>query len=44
MIPPEFKEICRQWREDRVTAVQAMKLAGLKKTGFYKVVKEFGQG
>lgn len=39
-VPPNFIEICQQWREGRITAVQAMKLANMKKTTFYKVVKE----
>lgn len=43
-IPPDFMEICQQWREGRITAVQAMKLAGIKKTSFYKAVKELCQG
>lgn len=41
-IPSDFMEIYQQWREGRITAVQAMKLAGMKKTSFYKVVKELG--
>lgn len=42
-IPPNFLEICQQWQEGRITAVQAMKLAGMKKTSFYKAIKELGQ-
>lgn len=43
-IPSDFIEICQQWRDGRITGVQAMKLAGMKKTSFYKAVKDLGQG
>jgi DNA invertase Pin-like site-specific DNA recombinase len=39
-VPQNFIEICQQWKEGKITAVQAMKLANMKKTSFYKAVKE----
>lgn len=42
-IPPNFNDICRQWREGKITAVQAMTLADMKKTSFYRAVKELSQ-
>lgn len=37
--PPNFQEICQEWREGKITAVEAMRRAGMKKTSFYKSVK-----
>lgn len=37
-IPPNFQEICKEWREGNITAKEAMRLAGMKKTSFYKAV------
>ncbi|MDR5025385.1 recombinase family protein [Bacillus thuringiensis] len=40
-IPEEFFEAYRLWKACNITAVQAMKMCNMKKTHFYKVVKEF---
>ncbi|MDF9409502.1 MAG: putative transposon Tn552 DNA-invertase bin3 [Pelotomaculum sp. PtaB.Bin013] len=39
VIPPNFQEICQQWREGKMTAVEAMRRTGMKKSSFYKMVK-----
>lgn len=36
--PANFQEICQEWREGKITAVEAMRRAGMKKTSFYKAV------
>ncbi|KAA0958134.1 hypothetical protein ACQKDD_18185 [Planococcus kocurii] len=33
------KEVYRKWKATELTAVEAMKEAGVKKTSFYKLVK-----
>ena len=38
-VSEEFKEVYRKWKSKELTAVQAMKEAGVKKTSFYKLVK-----
>jgi len=38
-VPPNFQEICKEWREGKMTAMEAMRRAGMKKTSFYKAVK-----
>lgn len=38
--PENWDCVIRQWRNGEITAVCAMKLTGLKKTTFYKLVKE----
>ena len=40
-LPKNFKKVYRQYKNRDITAVQAMKLLDLKKTTFYKLVKEF---
>lgn len=40
-MPKGFKKVYRQYRDKDITAVQAMKLLDLKKTTFYKLVKEY---
>lgn len=40
-MPEGFKKVYRQYKNRDITAVQAMKLLDLKKTTFYKLVKEF---
>jgi DNA invertase Pin-like site-specific DNA recombinase len=40
-IPEEFYEAYRLWKASNITAVQAMKMCNMKKTHFYKVVKEY---
>uniref|UniRef100_UPI003F492B81 hypothetical protein n=1 Tax=Priestia koreensis TaxID=284581 RepID=UPI003F492B81 len=39
-IPAEFEEVYRQWKNQEITAVQAMALLNMKKITFYKLVKE----
>ncbi|MCH4825378.1 recombinase family protein [Planococcus halocryophilus] len=38
-VSEEFKEVYRKWKAKELTAVEAMKEAGVKKTSFYKLVK-----
>lgn len=38
-VPPNFQEICKEWSEGKMTAVEAMRQAGMKKSSFYKAVK-----
>ena len=38
-VSEEFKEVYRKWKDKELTAVEAMKEAGVKKTSFYKLVK-----
>lgn len=39
--PPEgFDEIVRRWKAGEITAAEAMRQTGIKKTTFYKLVKE----
>ncbi|MDT3766136.1 recombinase family protein [Priestia filamentosa] len=40
-VSQEFIEAYNRWRHKEVTAVQAMKEANVKKTTFYKLVKEY---
>ncbi|WP_336747682.1 recombinase family protein [Bacillus cereus] len=40
-IPEEFYEAYRLWKACKITAVQAMQMCNMKKTHFYKVVKEY---
>ncbi len=40
-ITPEFIQAYRKWITGEITAVNAMNEAGLKKTTFYKMVKEY---
>lgn len=39
VVSDEFKEVYRKWKAGELTAVEAMKEAGVKKTSFYKLVK-----
>lgn len=39
-ITPEFIKIVEEWRAGSISAVEAMKRSGYKKTTFYKLVKE----
>ncbi|PKH11728.1 recombinase family protein [Planomicrobium sp. MB-3u-38] len=39
VVSEEFKEVYRKWKARELTAVEAMKEAGVKKTSFYKLVK-----
>ncbi|MCL5271952.1 MAG: recombinase family protein, partial [Gammaproteobacteria bacterium] len=38
-LPPNFMEIYKEWKDGRITAVEAMRRAGMKKSSFYKSVK-----
>lgn len=41
--PPEgFDEVVRRWRAGEITAAEAMRQTGVKKTTFYKLVKDGG--
>lgn len=40
LVSDEFKEVYRKWKARELTAVEAMQKAGVKKTSFYKLVKE----
>lgn len=40
-ISEEFVDVYNRWKSKEITAVKAMQEAGVKKTSFYKLVKEF---
>lgn len=40
--PEEFDEVVRRWRAGEITAAEAMRQTGVKKTTFYKLVKDGG--
>ncbi|WP_303965932.1 recombinase family protein [Sporosarcina ureae] len=39
LLSEEFKEVYRKWKAREITAVEAMRESGVKKTSFYKLVK-----
>lgn len=39
LVSEEFKKVYRKWKAKEITAVEAMREAGVKKTSFYKLVK-----
>ena len=41
-LPENFDEVITRWKTGEITAVKAMELTGLKKTTFYKIIKERG--
>ena len=41
IVSEEFKGVYRKWRTGELTAVKAMKEAGVKKTTFYKMVNDY---
>jgi len=41
--PKNFKEVYSQWKDEKITGVKAMELMGIKKTTFYKLIKQFEQ-
>ncbi|MDQ0245105.1 DNA invertase Pin-like site-specific DNA recombinase [Bacillus fengqiuensis] len=43
-ITNEFKEVYHRWKAGETTAVKAMQEIGLKKTTFYKLVREYEEG
>lgn len=38
-VSEEFKEVYKKWKAKELTAVEAMQVAGVKKTSFYKLVR-----
>ena len=40
-VTEEFKQVYHQWKNGEMTAVKAMEELGVKKTTFYKLVKEY---
>ena len=40
-LPDNFKEIYHQWKNGEITATKAIELTGLKRTNFYKIVKDY---
>lgn len=38
-IPENWDEIYKLWKSDKITAVEAMRRSGLKKSSFYKLAK-----
>lgn len=41
--PDNWDDVMKRWREGAITAVKAMELTGLKRSTFYKLVKESGK-
>ena len=39
-IPDNFKKVCQDWKSGKITATKAIEFTGLKRTTFYKLVKE----
>ena len=39
--PDNWAEVMRRWKNGEITAVKAMELTGLKRSTFYKLVKQF---
>lgn len=42
--PDNWQEVYSKWKANEITAVNAMELMGVKKTSFYKLVKDFEGG
>ncbi|KZL89407.1 recombinase family protein [Clostridium magnum] len=40
-LPIEFETVYKKWKEEKITAVQAMKMLNMKRNTFYRRVKEF---
>ena len=38
-VPPNFSQVINQWRNGEITAKEAMRLTGLKRSSFYKLTK-----
>lgn len=38
--PPNWEEVYQQWEDKQITAVEAMKILGLKRSTFYKLVSQ----
>jgi DNA invertase Pin-like site-specific DNA recombinase len=43
MFPEQWQDIYKAWKSDNITAVKAMERLNLKKSTFYKLVKEYEQ-
>ncbi|WP_298830140.1 recombinase family protein [uncultured Planococcus sp.] len=41
LVSEEFEEVYRKWKAKELTAVEAMREAGVKKTSFYKLVRAY---
>ena len=39
--PDNWNEVCKSWKDDKITAVQAMESLNLKKATFYRLVKRY---
>lgn len=37
--PDNWKEVIQSWKAGEITAVEAMRLTGMRKSSFYKLVK-----
>ncbi|PNK22588.1 resolvase [Bacillus thuringiensis] len=42
-VTPEFRQAYAKWKNGEITATKAMEEAGVKRTTFYKLVKEIEQ-
>ncbi|KOP81349.1 recombinase family protein [Cytobacillus solani] len=42
-ITPEFKEAYTKWKQEEITAVEAIKISKVSKTTFYRLVKELNE-
>ena len=40
-LPPNWEATIRRWQNGDIKAVEAMKITGIKKNTFYKLVKDF---
>ena len=40
-ISEKFKSVYKDWKEDKITAVEAMKIVGMKSNTFYRRVKDY---
>ena len=38
--PKNWDEVIKKWQTGEISAVEAMRLTGMKKSSFYKMVKE----
>lgn len=41
-IPPDFRDLCREWSQGRISGPDAVVQSGLKQTSFYKKAAELG--
>lgn len=40
-LPENFREIYNQWKNGEITATKAIEMTGLKRTNFYKIIKNY---